>query len=257
MNSKLLLIGQLATILLVLGLLRSVYSGLFQAFRRLHLPAEQRRQLSRSILTALAFWLAILALLAAQGYFYGEGEAQGRTALAFALPLSLIVLLLFSRFFTLILKALPERWLIMLQGFRIVQEGILWMGFVGGFVPVQMTFEWLNYDLMVGFTALMAGIAFFGPRRYRRPEAILWNTFGLISMANLVFISLASLPGPLYVFATRPDSGFLTLAPFIWLPGFTFPLAVALHIFSLKQLIQSRRNFADDLLQRWRKRQKK
>lgn len=238
MDGTLFFIGQLIITLLTLGLISSLYYGLSQAFQRLRLPVLQREKLLQFITTGIAFWLTILALLAYMGYFYEPGATFQRLLLAMVLPFVIVVLLLFSRFFTLILEVLPIRWLAYLQACRIITELFFWMGMKGGYIPVQMTFEWLNYDIIVGITALMAGYVFFGRGRYRRFEGILWNTFGIASLANVVFISLFSLPGPHRAFATVPDSAFLTLTPFVWLPGFIFPLALAAHIFSLKKLLR-------------------
>ncbi|MCB0589212.1 MAG: hypothetical protein KDD06_28250 [Phaeodactylibacter sp.] len=239
MDGTLFFIGQLIITVLTVGLISSLYFGLSHAFRKLHLPALQREQLLQFITTGLAFWLAILALLGYMGFFYEPETSFLRLSLAFALPFALIIILLFSRFFSLTLRVLPIRWLAYFQACRIFTELFFWMGMKGGFVPVQLTFEWLNYDIVVGITALMAGFVFFGRGRYRRFEGIIWNTFGIASLANVLLISLFSLPGPHRAFATVPDSAFLTLTPFIWLPGFIFPLALAAHIFSLKKLLRS------------------
>lgn len=238
MDSTLLLIGQLIITLLTLGVISSLYYVLSHAFQRLHLPVMQREKLLQFIITGMALWLAILAVLAYMGYFYEPETTFLRLGLAFALPSALALLLFFSRFFGLMLRMLPVRWLAYFQACRIVTELSFWMGLKGGYVPVQMTFEWLNYDIVVGITALMAGYVFFSRGRYRRFEGILWNTFGIASLANVLLLSLFSLPGPYGIFATVPDSAFLTLAPFIWLPGFVFPLALAAHVYSLKKLLR-------------------
>ncbi len=241
MDGKLFLIGQLITILLTAGAISSLYYGISHALRRLHLP-RQRQELTLKFTTAgMLFWLAILALLAAMGFFFEPGTTQERVLWAFALPSLLAPLLLFSRFFNLLLRAIPESWFFYIQGLRIFTELLLWLGAKGGYVPVQMTFEWLNYDIVVGITGIMAGYVFFGGRRHLRLEGVIWNTFGLVSLLNLMLISIISLPGRLNVFATVPDSIFLTLVPFIWLPGFLFPLALAMHLFSLRQLLSLRR----------------
>ena len=238
MDGTVFLIGQLIITMLTLGLASSIYYGLAYAFGKLHLPAPQREQLLRFIITGIYFWLAILALLAYMGYFYQPDTAFIRLLLAFGVPFSAFLLLLLSRFFRLAMKILPIRWLTYFQACRIITELFFWMGMKGNYVPVQMTFEWLNYDIVVGATALMAGYVFFGQGRFRRFEGLLWNTFGIASLANALLISLFSLPGQYRAFATVPDSAFLTLAPFVWLPGFVFPVAIGVHILSLRELLR-------------------
>ncbi len=254
MDGTLFLLGQLIITLLTLGVLSSLYYGFSHAFHRLHLPAVQREKLLQFIITGMVFWLAILAVLAYMGYFYEPRTTFLRLLLAFGLPAAISILLLFSRFFALILRVLPIRWLAYFQSCRIITELFFWMGVKGGFVPVQMTFEWLNYDIIVGITALMAGYVFFSRGRYRRFEGILWNTFGIASLANMLIISHFSLPGPYRAFVTVPDSAFLTLTPFIWLPGFIFPLALAAHVYSLKELLHPQQRLLRQFLGRQEKR---
>ena len=118
-------------------------------------------------------------------------------------------------------------------------ELFLWLGFLGGYVPIQMTFEWLNFDIIAGITAIMGGYVFFGKGRYHRFEAIIWNIFGIALLVNIIIISILSLPSPLRVFLEEPSNSFVADVPFIWIPGFIVPFAFAMHLFSLKQLIFS------------------
>jgi len=122
-------------------------------------------------------------------------------------------------------------------------ELFLWLGYRGGYVPGLMTFEGLNYDIIVGLTAPMAGMVFFGRNRYHRFQAVLWNVFGIALLLNIVAVSLMSLPeaSPLHVFDARPANRFIADFPFIWIPGFIVPFALMLHLFSLRQLMMINR----------------
>ena len=208
----------------------------------MHIREPKRALLLRYISLGLFFWLAILAFLALTGFFYRFDRFPPPVFLALVLPVILIVLLMFSKLVGVILKAIPESWLIYVQTFRILMEVFLWMGFLGGFVPIQMTFEWLNFDIIVGLTAPMAGFVFFGRRRYRKFEAIIWNIFGIVLLVNILLIALFSMPTPFQAFVTEPDNSFIALFPFIWIPGFIVPFALAMHLFSLRQLFSSRQD---------------
>lgn len=241
MNHSLYIIGQLIIILLVFGLLSSLVFGLRFAFARMHMKLEKRKQFIGYILAGCLFWLSILTFLSFSGFFQNFESFPPRVVYAFVPPLLIIVVLLFSRFFAVILKAIPERWLIYIQAFRILMELFLWMGYHGGYIPLQMTFEWLNYDIIVGITALMAGYVFFGKGRFRWPEAILWNVFGIVLLVNIVLIALLSAPTPFRVFLNEPSNTFVAQFPFIWIPGFIVPFALAMHLFSLKQIAMGRK----------------
>lgn len=241
MNNNLYFIGQLIIILLVFGLLRSLVFGLRHAFAKMHMKSKKRQLYIVYILAGCIIWLTILALLSFSGFFTNFEDFPPRVMFAIVPPLLLSIILLFSRYFKIILKAIPESWLIYIQAFRIFMELFLWMGFLGGFVPPQMTFEWLNYDIIVGITALMAGYVFFGKGRYRWPEAIIWNVFGIVLLFNIILIALLSAPTTFRVFLNEPANTFVANFPFIWIPGFIVPFALAMHLFSLKQIAMSKR----------------
>jgi hypothetical protein len=208
----------------------------------MHLKSDRRAGLLRYISLGLFFWMAILAFLALIGFFYQFDRFPPPIYLALVLPLILIFFLMYSKFFGVVLKAIPERWLIYVQSFRILMELFLWMGYLGNFVPLQMTFEWLNFDIIVGLTAPMAGFVFFGFRRYRKLEAIIWNIFGIILLINVLLIAILSMPTHFQAFVIEPDSSFVAIFPFIWIPGFIVPFALAMHLFSLRQLFSSRKD---------------
>jgi hypothetical protein len=228
---------QIGIMLLAFGLLSMLLFGLRFAYHQLRVPPARRRRFLQLVVVGILFWLAILAVLAFGDFFWDTSNSLLRMPFVFIPPLVAILLLLGSRSFARLLRVIPGRWLITVQGFRVLMELLLWLGFLGGFIPAQMTFEWLNYDIIVGVTALFAGYVFFFRGRPRRPEAILWNVFGIILLLNVPIIGLLSAPSPVQVFLAKPDSSFIFNVPFIWIPGFIVPFALAMHLFSLKQLL--------------------
>lgn len=240
MDFNLYLTGQLIIVALAFALVSATRSALHFALGNLSVPDPKRQVFTDLVTVSLVLWLAILAVLAYQGFFFHFKSFPPRVVFTFLPPLVVIILLLFSGRFSLILKAIPAAWLVYIQGFRVIMELFLWMGFRGGYVPIQMTFEWLNYDIVVGITAFMAGYVFFRKGRPRRLEGIIWNVFGILLLFNIVLIAIFSAPGPMRVFNNEPANVFVTLVPFIWIPGFIVPFALAMHLFSLKQLLFQR-----------------
>jgi len=197
-----------------------------------------QNQLVKWVFWGLIAWLFILWLSAYMGFFSNFDRLPPRILL-FALlpPIFLSISLLFSKKFTKILQHIPAIWLIQIQSFRIPMELMLWLGFVGGFIPFQMTFEGFNMDIIVGITALFAGFVFFGKNRFLKPESIIWNIFGIFLLINILFIATISTPSPFQIFKNEPVNTFIGDAPFIWIPGFIVPFALAMHLFSLKQVL--------------------
>lgn len=251
------LLGQLVIILLVLGLLSMLLYGMRHALARLRVGAQNRRLLIGFTLAGLILWLAILALMAFAGYFRRFDTGLPRWLLAMGPPVIVVAVLLFSKKLRLLLLALPAAWLIYAQTFRILVELFYYLGCRAGYVPPQMTFAWLNFDIIVGITAPMAGYVFFGRNRYHRFQAIYWNVFGVALLLNNIMVAALSTPSSIRVFMNEPAGVFLADFPFVWIPGFIVPFALALHLFSLKQLIftkPAQRRFS---LRRGRERRKK
>ena len=241
MDIALYIICQLLVVAIVFGMLGSLHYGLSRGLRRIPMPEINRRRILQSVRAGGVLWLLVLAVLAMQGFFRDFSDLPPRILLVATLPpVFLIFILLVSRTFRLLLKVIPESWFFYVQAFRILMELMLWLGYKGGFVPPQMTFEWLNFDIIVGITAPMAAYVFFGRGRYRRLEGIIWNVFGIVLLLNVVVIAYFSTPAPWRVFYNEPALTFVSEVPFIWIPGFIVPFALGMHVFSLVQLLTTR-----------------
>ncbi len=237
MNDYLYLIGQLIIFVLVLGLINSLLYGIRYAGKQLEWSEQRQKRTSRAFIFVIAFWLVVLLLLSYGGVFDSFDVFPPKIVSVFIPPLLVIFFFLFWPPLGKFLKVVPASWLVYVQSFRIIMELFLWLGYKAGFVPLQMTFEWLNYDIVVGLTAPMAGFSFFGRRRYHRFQAILWNIFGMALLCNIVLIAMLSAPSPIRVFMNEPSNVFITKIPFVWIPGFIVPFALAMHLFSLRQLV--------------------
>ena len=122
-----------------------------------------------------------------------------------------------------------------LQGFRIVVEILLWMLLLENLLPVQMTFEGYNFDVLAGLSGVIMGWL-YAKGKASITSVTIWNFAGLALLLNIVTIALLSTPLPIRVFMNEPANTIVTLFPIIWLPSMLVPLAYGLHIMSLKQM---------------------
>ncbi len=236
MNYLLFILGQLLLIILVGIVLWAISRGMQLGYYRLRVSTNDRKRLLNYNIAFLIFWLAILAHLAWLGFFTDKGTMAFRI-LGSTLVLVLGGLMLLSqKGFRLFIKMIPLRWLILIQTFRIPLEIIQWIGYEGGYVPVQMTFAGLNYDIMVGLSALVAASTFFRRNQVKRLEAIIWNLFGLGLLLNMQVVLFFSVPSDFQVWQSAIDYWAIGTAPFIWIPGFLTPIAILAHIYALKLL---------------------
>jgi hypothetical protein len=183
----------------------------------------------------VAVWVAIVSVLASKGFFADFNAQPPRIGLALMLPMPFVLGVAFSKQGTQWLKGLAPQWLIYAQAFRILVELVLWLAVRRGELPVQMSFEGRNFDIVAGLLAIPVGYYCYVKGTWPPVIALLFNILGLLLLANVVTISVLSMPTPLRMFHNEPDSSMLARIPFIYIPSVLVPLAYTWHIFSLRQ----------------------
>jgi hypothetical protein len=194
------------------------------------------RSIFRRTAVLLIAWLLLLGVLSILGFFSNFSQLPPRLSFALLVPLPLVLLFTRSREGKELLHHIQPQWLIYLQSFRILVEVTLWLLVRNGSLPVQMSFEGRNFDILTGLLAFPVGYYCFVKKSWPPVAALLYNIAGLLLLMNIVAISILSMPTPLRMFHNQPDSSLLTMFPFIYLPGLLVPLAYTLHILSLRQL---------------------
>lgn len=234
MNSTIYVLSQILTILTILGVIGAILYGLHHAFLRLAIPNRQDRL--RWISLGLLLWLLILAVAARLHLFHQTNNILPKLLWVLLPGTFLIGVLISSKSFSSVLRMIPAAWMVKVQAFRVGTELALWLGYKGGFVPLQMTFEWLNQDIIVGLTALLAGQLFF-ERKLLKFQAIVWNFFGILLTINFLWLAFTSMPTKWQLFFVTPHNTILGETPFVWILGFSVPFALAMHIFCIKRLL--------------------
>lgn len=184
----------------------------------------------------LAAWLALTGGLAAAGLL-SRFEPPPPVLLLAVAAFAAAALLVHSRTGRHLLAHTPEPWPIALQTFRVPVEVLLFWYFAAGVVPVQMTFEGLNFDVLSG---LLAPVVAWGVGRWPRAVAVGYNVLGLALLFTIVGIAVLSVPGPMRVFMNEPANAAVGTFPFVWLPTFLVPVAFFGHVASLRQLLGRR-----------------
>lgn len=193
------------------------------------------RSIFRRTAVLLIAWLILLGVLSIRGFFADFSALPPRLAFAMLPPLILVLLFTRSRAGKEFLQYIQPQWLIYLQSFRILVEIAIWLLVRNGLLPVQMSFEGRNFDILTGLLAFPIGYYCFVKKTWSPVIALLYNIAGLVLLVNIVTISTLSMPTPLRVFYNQPDSSVLAKFPFIYVSGLLVPLAYTLHILSLRQ----------------------
>ena len=222
--------------LLCLGL---IINRLAHLLKKSSFDPARRKRIMTTLVIAITGWVILISSLSFTNFFSDFSTFPPRLGPALLLPLLIIIAVTLTGRLDAIIKLIPPQWLIYMQTFRVGVELMIWMLFLQNLLPVQMTFEGLNWDILVGLTAPIFGYYCFVKNSWSKTVAIIWNIAGLALLANIVTIAILSMPTPARVFMNEPANTIVAEFPFIWLPGILVVIAYVFHIISLRQLTKS------------------
>lgn len=193
---------------------------------------EKQAKVSRGYWIVILGWASIISIASISG-FTGRFELFPlNVAPMLLIPMIGILVITFSKGTLHLLSIVPADRLIRLQVFRVFVEILLWLLFIQNLLPVQMTFEGRNWDVLSGLSAPFAAWLLVNNKK----ALIIWNILCLLLLVNIVGTALLSMPTPLRVFMNEPSNTLVTAFPFIFLPAFLVPLAYGLSFLSIRQL---------------------
>lgn len=210
-----------------------LYRELKSAIAKTKWATERKQKISFRILIGFILWAVAVSAASASGFTSRFDLFPANAMPVVVLPLITILFLLFSSTMKDILHHISVKALTQLQVFRVFVEIILWMLFLQTLLPIQMTFEGLNWDVLTGVTALLAARFLLKSK----PWLIAWNIVGLLLLINIVAVAILSMPTPFRFFDNEPANVIVTQFPFLFLPAYLVPLAYTLHIMSLRKLL--------------------
>jgi hypothetical protein len=208
------------------------------------IATDQKTARRNTIRTALVllFWLIFLHRISEMHILDKWDILPPRMMMVVLPPLIFTLLFTFSKKIISLLKATPVHWLIYIQSFRIIMEIILWQLYKEGVIPVQITFEGQNFDILIGLSAIP--IAWLSQKGKISLNALLvWNITGLLFLLNVVVTAFLSTPLPIRIFMNDPPVTMVAYYPFVWLPGFVVPVAYSMHLFSIRQILIKKKEF--------------
>jgi hypothetical protein len=147
-------------------------------------------------------WLAITGLVSGSGIL--EANMLPPPAMIFmAISLGLAVALAFSPLGTRLVTGIPVAALVGFQAFRLPLELVLHRWWIEGVLPVQMTFEGHNFDIITGVLAVAVGL---WARTSRVPRSVVvgFNVIGLVLLVTVATIAVPLGPAPVAALHERP-----------------------------------------------------
>ncbi len=223
--------------LLTLICLVFILTGLRAVLKKTNWEKSMQNKIFFGTTFILLTWIVLLTILSYKGFFTDFSKLPPRPALAMFIPLPIIFLIAFSKRGTQLLQTVPSHWLVFMQSFRVIVELLLLFAFIAGKLPVQMTFEGRNFDVITGVLALPVAYLLARRKSYASKLAIAFNIIGILLLLNILVIAVLSMPTSIRYFMNEPSNTLVAQFPFILLPGVLVPIAYTMHIFSLRQLL--------------------
>lgn len=211
-----------------------------KGFRNAQIDQNIASRFMQRVFIGLTGWLLVLAVLSSVGFFMNFQNTPPRIFLTVVGSVMLMVLLLSSKKFKLASSHVPLHWIPYFQAFRVPLEITLWMLMLQKFIPIQMTFEGYNFDIVPAILGPIVGYLVFKMKALPKWVAVVWNFTGIGFVLTIVTIAVLSTPSPLRYFENDPANEIIAYFPFVWLPGFLVPAAIFFHIVHLKELLKKK-----------------
>jgi hypothetical protein len=176
-------------------------------------------------------WLIISGLLSYSNFFQNTTALPPRM-LWILLPAFILVVLCYVNINT---KDIKPSYLIATHTLRLPVELILYKLFLKGSIPILMTFQGWNFDIIIGISAILLLAYFgFGRKKINATFFRVWNILGLFFLITIVSIAILSTPSPIQLFAFESPNLALISFPYTLLPAVIVPIVLLSHLFCLK-----------------------
>jgi len=142
-----------------------------------------------------------------------------------------------SKSFRNVLERVPLHLPVFLTSFRILVELLIYGAYREGVFPQRVTFEGLNYDILVGLSACVVGVLLL-KRKFPLWGLLVWNILSLLVLALTVYSFVSSYYFPDHMSLSNKME--FVQFPFLLLAGVLLPVAIFLHVFSIRQLFIKR-----------------
>lgn len=216
---------------LSLGFLFTVLITLFLFFNSFQ---ETGKRTLLIVFSALAVWMLLQALIAGTGFYRNFASPFPRMFWAVTPAILTVV------YFGIIRNNLQHfhlRKLTLIHLVRIPVELLLLSLYYDKEVPIEMTFEGRNFDIVAGLTAIIVSHCWFYNSKTGLKFLFVWNFVALALLFHIVITAVLSLPTSFQVFGQAQPNLAVTHFPFVWLPAVIVPIVLFAHIISIRKIL--------------------
>lgn len=182
-------------------------------------------------------WIIIQGVLGIYKFYLKTDVLPPRFIFLLGPGILLIVLLFTLKKGKVFIDRLDIKKLTLLHSVRVPVEIILFYIFLNGAIPVYMTFEGYNYDIIAGISAPIIYYLVFILKKGNPTILLFWNFLCLALLINIIIIAILSTPTPFQKLAfDQPNIG-IFIFPFVWLPSIVVPIVLFSHLVCIRQIL--------------------
>jgi hypothetical protein len=194
---------------------------------------------SNALLIGLAIWMIFQTGLSLTGFYEVRESVPPRFVLLIGPGIIFTALSFLTKRGRAFIDSLNLEKLTLLHTVRVPVEITLYFVCAAGLIPVLMTFEGNNYDIISGLTAPLIYYLVFFIKKASRSFLLIWNFICLGLLANVLTIAILSAQTPFQRLAfDQPNIG-VTFFPFVWLPTVIVPIVLFSHLAAIRLLLTS------------------
>ncbi len=209
-------------------------------FRAINSTSQNTRRPKYILVLTLILWHMYIASLGSSNLLKSY-DFPPRFALAFVMPSFIFTgIFLYKHRNRLWINSIPQAWIIYFQSFRILVEILFVFALAEGIFNYQVTIEGYNFDIVFACTAPVMAFLIYRKKLLSKKLLIYWNYLGLLILASVIFLFMASLYTPGLFGSPSPLLPLEAMTyPYVLIAGFLMPTAVFLHVLSIMQLQKS------------------
>ncbi len=193
---------------------------------------------SITTLLILIIWFGAVFILGKSGFFAKNPLFAPNIIFAFLILFDLLRRFYNSKTAINIAESVSTPWIISIQSYRIVGVGFLIL-YNRGLLPASIAFSAGFGDIIVGVTAPFIALFYYLKKPFSRKLAIVWNIIGIIDLIIALTIGFVGFPRPIQFVSLTPSTEPMSLFPLVFITLFAVPLALVLHFFSLRILLNN------------------
>ncbi|GAA4278373.1 hypothetical protein GCM10022259_30980 [Aquimarina mytili] len=187
--------------------------------------------------SAVLIWAIAVGVLGLSGFYQKIDTFPPRFVFLIGPGFVVVLLLFLTKRGRQFMDSLNLKWLTILHVVRVPVEIVLHAVFLSGLIPVYMTFEGYNFDIISGITAPLVYYWVFKKKKLGNRFLLFWNFVCLALLINILTIAILSAQTPFQQLAfDQPNIG-VTYFPFVWLPAVIVPIVLLSQLAAIRKLL--------------------